>query len=159
MQEQFVDLYRNSVRTAADLTRMSFESSVRLQERQLDIARKVLEESTRSAERVSGAKNMDELLAAQTELAGAQMQRIAEFWTTVWQAATENQKHLIEQVQSQMGQAAGSFTNLYSAAARSAEDVGRTAASQVSRAAGSVRESAAAANHDRKAQEGHRKSA
>lgn len=148
MQDQLIDLYRNSIRTAADLTRMSFESTVRLQERQLDIARKVLEESTRSAERVSGAKNMDELLAAQTELAGAQMQRIAEFWTTVWQAAAENQKHMIEQVQSQIGQAT-----------RTSEDVARAAASQVSRAAGSLRESATAANHERKGQEGHRKSA
>jgi hypothetical protein len=148
MQDQLVDLYRNSIRTAADLTRMSFENTVRLQERQLDIARKVLEESTRSAERVSSAKNMDELLAAQTELAGAQMQRIAEFWTTVWQAAAENQKHMIEQVQSQIGQAT-----------RTSEEVARAAASQVSRATGSLRESATAANHERKGQEGHRKSA
>jgi Phasin protein len=151
MQDQLIDLYRNGMKTAAHLTRVSLENTVRLQEKQLDIARKVLDESSRSAERVSGAKNMDELLAAQTELAGSQMQRIAEFWTTVWQAAAENQKHLIEQ-------AAGNFTTLYSAATRSAEDVARTAASQVSRAAGSVRESAAAANHG-KGSEGHRKSA
>lgn len=159
MQDQLVDLYRNGMKSAAELARMSLEGTVRLQERQLDIARRVLEESTRSVDRVSGAKNMDELLAAQTELAGAQMQRVAEFWTSIWQSAAENQKHLIEQVQSQVGQAAGSFTNLYSAAARSSEDVARTAATQVSRAAGSVRESASAANHERKVQEGHRKSA
>jgi hypothetical protein len=159
MQDQLVDLYRNGMKTAAHLTRVSLESTVRLQEKQLDIARKVLDESSRSAERVSGAKNMDELLAAQTEFAGSQMQRVAEFWTSVWQAAAENQKQLIEQVQSQVGQAAGSFTSLYSAATRSAEDVARTAATQVSRAAGSVRESAAAANNHGKGQEGHRKSA
>ena len=159
MQDQLVDLYRNGMKTAAQLARMSLENTVRLQEKQLDIARKVLEDSTRSADRVSGAKNMDELLAAQTELAGAQMQRIAEFWTGVWQAAAENQKHLIEQVQSQMGQAAGTFTSLYTAATRSSEEVARTAASQVSRAAGSLRESAAAANNERKGHEGHRKSA
>ena len=155
MQDQLVDLYRNGMKTAAHLTRVSLENAVRLQEKQLDIARKVLDESTRSAERVSGAKNMDELLAAQTELAGAQMQRIAEFWTSVWQAAAENQQRLIEQVQSQVGQAAGSFNSLYSAATRSAEDVARSAATQVSRATGSV----SAANHERKGQEGHRKSA
>ena len=159
MQDQLVDLYRNGMNTAAQLARISIESTVRLQEKQLDIARKALAESTRSAEKVSGAKNMDELLAAQTELAGAQMQRVAEFWTSVWQTAAENQKHFMEQVQSQVGQAAGSFTSLYSAATRSAEDVARTAANQVSRAAGSVRESASAANHERKGQEGHRKSA
>ena len=148
MQDQLVDLYRSGMNTAAHLTRISIESTVRLQEKQLDIARKVLEESTRSAERVSGAKNMDQLLAAQTELAGSQMQRIAEFWTSVWQAAADNQKHLFEQVQSQIGQAT-----------RTSEDVARAAANQVSRAAGSLRESATAANHERKGQEGHRKSA
>ena len=149
MQDQLVDLYRNGMKTAAHLMRTSLENSVRLQEKQLDIARKVLEESTRSAEKVSGARNMDELVTAQTELAGSQMQQIAEFWTSVWQMAAENQKHLIEQVQSQMGQAAGSFNSLYSAATRTSEDVARAAAAQVSRAAGSVRESATAANHER----------
>ena len=91
MQDQLVDIYRNGMKTATQLTRVSLENAVRVQEKQLDIARKVLDESTRSAERVSGAKNMDELLAAQTEFAGSQMQRIAEFWTTVWQVAAENQ--------------------------------------------------------------------
>ena len=159
MQDQLVDLYRNGIKTAAQLTRLSVENSVRLQERQLDIARKVLDESTRGADRVSGAKSIDELMAAQTELAGSQMQHVAEFWTTVWQAAAESQKHMIEQMQSQIGQAAGSFTSLYSAATRTSEDVARAAASQVSRAAGSLRDSATAANHDRKAHEGQRKSA
>jgi len=134
MQDQFVDIYRNSIRTAAELTRVSLENAVRLQERQLEIARKVVEDGSRSLQRLSEAKSVDELIAAQNEFAGAQMQRVAQFWTQMWQTVAENQT-------------------------RSAEDVARAAASQVSRAAGSLRESATAANQERKAQEAHRKSA
>src|SRR6266446_6660490 len=64
----------------------------------------------------------------QTQLAGAQLGRIAEFWSSVWQAAAENQRSLFQQVRSQ---------------SRSSEDVARAAANQASRAAGSVREASA----------------
>jgi transposase len=135
MQNQFVDLYRNGIKTAADLARLSLENTVRLQEQQLGIVRNILEENTRSAERVTHAHSMEELLALQSQLAGAQLQRVAEFWSSLWQATVETQKTWIGQAQSQ---------------ARTSEEVAREAANQISRAAGSVRESGSAA---------HRKSA
>jgi len=138
MQNQFVDLYRTGIRTASDVAKISLETSVRLQEKQLDIVRNILQENSRSAERLTEARSVEELVALQTRLAGAQMERMAQFWSSLWQAAAENQKSLIEQVQSQIGQVAGQ-----------AQDF---AANQASRAAGAMREGA-------KAQEQHRKSA
>jgi len=128
MQNQFFDLYRNGITTATQVATMSLQNAARLQETQLGMVRDILDESTRSAERLNNAKSIDELLALQSQLAGAQLGRIAEFWSSVWQAAAENQRSLFQQVRSQ---------------SRSAEDVARAAANQVSRAAGSVREASA----------------
>lgn len=135
MQNQFFDLYRNGMITAAEVARMSLQNAARLQEKQLGMVREILDESTRSAERLNNARSIDELLALQSQLAGAQLGRIAEFWSTVWQTATENQQSLFQQVRLQ---------------SRGSEDVVRAAADQISRAAGSVRESANAAQHERK---------
>jgi hypothetical protein len=128
MQNQFFDLYRNGITTATQVATMSLQNAARLQEKQLGMVRDILDESTRSAERLNNAKSIDELLALQSQLAGAQLGRIAEFWSSVWQAAAENQRSLFQQAHSQ---------------SRSAEDVARAAANQVSRAAGSVREASA----------------
>ncbi len=128
MQNQFFDLYRNGITTATQVATMSLQNAARLQETQLGMVRDILDESTRSAERLNNAKSIDELLALQSQLAGAQLGRIAEFWSSVWQAAAENQRSLFQQVRSQ---------------SRSSEDVARAAANQVSRAAGSVREASA----------------
>jgi hypothetical protein len=142
-QNQFVDLYRNGIRTATDFARMSLEASVRMQEKQLEIVRGIVEEQSRSAEEITRAGSVEELLALQSRLAGAQMGRVVEFWSRVWQTAAQNQAQGLREIQN--------------FASRSSEDVARAAASQVSRAAGSVAESADAANHERKAQQ--RKSA
>jgi hypothetical protein len=128
MQNQFFDLYRNGIATATQVATMSLQNAARLQEKQLGMVRDILDESTRSAERLNNARSIDELMAVQSQLAGAQLGRIAEFWSSVWQAAAENQQSLFQQVRSQ---------------SRSAEDVARAAANQVSRAAGSVREASA----------------
>lgn len=160
MQTQFVDLYRSGIKTAAEVARMSLENTARLQERQLGIVRNILEENTRSAERLSEAKSLDDLMAVQSRMAGAQLERMAEFWSTLWHAAAENQKSWIEQVQSQIGQARDSMRETYDFTARTSEEVARVAASQVSRAAGSIRESANAAQHEpRKEPQAQRKTA
>lgn len=142
MQTQFVDLYRNGIKTAADVARMSLESSVKMQEKQLEIARGILEEQARTADEIARAGSVEELLALQSRMAGAQWGRVVEFWSSVWQTAAQNQAHGLREFQA--------------LTSRTSEDVARAAANQVSRAAGSVAESADAANQERK---GQRKSA
>ena len=160
MQNQFVDIYRNGIKTAADMTRMSLENVARLQEKQLGIVRSTLEESTRSAERLAQANSFEDLMTAQSRLAGVQLERAAEFWSSLWQAAAENQKAWIEQVQSQLGQAKDNVRETYELTTRTSEEMARVAANQVSRASSSVRESANSAQGANTAQqERHRKSA
>ena len=136
MQSQFIDLYRHGVRTAADVTRASLENSVRMQEKQLEIARNLLAEQSRSAEEIARAGSVQELMTLQSRLATAQLGRWAEMWSNVWQTMAQNQTQGLRDAQS--------------FATRTSEDAARTAASQVSQATGSMAESAEAANEGRK---------
>ena len=134
MQNQFVDLYRNGIKASADLARLSLENAVKLQERQLGFVRNILDENRRSAEALGEAKSIEELMSAQTRLAGGQLKRVAEFWSSFLATAAEQQRAWIEQFQSQS----------YELTSRTSEEIARTAANQVSRATGSVREAASA---------------
>ena len=108
MQAQFLDLYRSGMKMAAELARTSLENTVRLQQKQLDMVKHILDENGHSTDRLGQARNIEDLVGMQSQLAGTQLQRIAEFWTSAWQIAAENQKAVVEQWQSQIGQAGGS---------------------------------------------------
>ncbi len=133
MQAQFFDLYRSGMKTAAEFVKTSLENTVRLQQKQLDMVRNILDENTRSTDRLGQARNIEDLLGMQSQLAGTQLQRIAEFWTSAWQIAADNQKAVIEQWQSQLGHAGEAMRET----ARGSEDMAQVAAQQISRASGS----------------------
>jgi len=154
MQNQFVDLYRNGVKTAAEAATYSLEKVAELQERQLGILRSIVEENRRSVESLADAKSLEDLLSLQSRLARGQLERTAEIWSNFVQAAAEQQKAWIERLQSQVGQTRERVRDAYDATSRTSEEIARTAANQVSRATGSIREAASAAQPER-----HRKSA
>ena len=128
MQAQFFDLYRTGMKTAAELAKTSLENTVRLQQKQLDMVRNILDENSRSTDRLGQARSIEDLVGVQSQLAGTQLQRLAEFWTSAWQIAAENQKTVMEQWQSQMGQAGDEMRNAAAAAARGSQDMMRMAA-------------------------------
>ena len=144
MQNQFVDLYRHGIKTAAEITRASLESFVQLQERQLSTVRTLLDETRRNVESVAEAKSFEDLVAVQSRVAGNQLERMAEFWSSSMHAVADQQKAWIERVQSQIGQTKDRIRETYDLTARTSEEIARTAANQVSRATGSVREAASA---------------
>lgn len=103
-QTQFFDLYRTSMRTAADAAKTQLESVERLQNRQLELIRGALEESKKSANEFSQVKSLDELVALQTRLAGSQMERWMDFWSGLWRIAGDNQAAALDQFQTQAKQ-------------------------------------------------------
>jgi len=149
MQAQFFDLYRTGMKTAADLAKTSLENTVRQQQKQLDIVRNILEESARTGDRLGEARSIEEVVGVQSQLAGTQLQRMAELWTSAWQLAAENQKAVMDQWQSQLGQTSDAMRRSAGEAARGAEDMTRAAAAQIPRAP----------QPERKGPEPHRKSA
>jgi hypothetical protein len=131
MQAQLLDLYRASIRSATDIMKASLEQTERLQQQQLQVIRNALDESTRSTTQAGELKGLDDVVAFNSRVAGAQLERVSEFWANWWRAAGDAQKSMIEQFQSQMGQAKEQMREGYSFAARASEDAARLAASQM----------------------------
>ena len=127
MQAQLVDLYRAGIRSAADMMKLSLEHTERLQQQQLQIIRHALDESSRSSTQAGEVKGLDDMVAFNSRLAGAQLERVGEFWANWWRAAGDMQKSMIEQFQSTVGQAKDQMREGYSYAARAAEDTSRLA--------------------------------
>ncbi len=125
MQAQLVDLYRASIRSAADMMKVSLEHTERFQQQQLQLIRNALDESARSTTQAGEAKGLDDMVAFNSRMAGAQLERVSEFWANWWRTAGEMQKSLIEQFQSNVGQAKDQMREGYSFAARAAEDATR----------------------------------
>lgn len=143
-QTQIFDFYRSGLRTMNDLMKSSLETTERLQNQQLQQLRSAIEDTTKSSGQLGEIRSLDELLAAQAKLAGSQVQRTMDFWSSVWRAAGDNQIALISQMQS--------------LTSRATQDVVRMATAQVSsmgsaarEAGNTVRETAERAQQHRKA--------
>jgi hypothetical protein len=147
MQNQLIDLYRAGMKSAADMMKASLEQSERLQQRQLDLVRSALEDTSRSTNQLSELKSLDDMMALNSRVAGAQLERVTEFWSSWWRLAGDAQKSMIDQMQSQLGQAKDRMREGYSFTARTSEEATRLAAAQVAGAAGQLREAAQEAKH------------
>jgi hypothetical protein len=152
MANQLFDIYRNNVRTTAEMMRISLENAARLQEQQLGMVRNMLDQNSQSAERAAGAQSMEQLVALQSEIAGRQLQSLGDFWTSVWNTAAESQRSFFERVRSEGAEVA---SKTYDAAARITEDMSRSAANLASRAGNASQEGVhAASSAERKARRG-----
>ena len=116
-QAEMFDLYRASLKTAADLFKTSLESAERLQNQQLVAIRTAIDEQARSASELTSARTLDELLSAQSRLAGAQMERALGYWSELFQTAGQNQMAAIGQVQQQMSRMSESLAQAVTATA------------------------------------------
>jgi hypothetical protein len=105
-QAEFLDLYRAGLKTAADLMKASLQSAEKLQNHQLVAIRSALEQQSKSISELGQARTIDELLALQTRMAGAQWERAMGFWS--------------ELAQTQMAQARDWFNETSAAATQAA---------------------------------------
>jgi hypothetical protein len=130
-QPQFVDLYRANLRSAADLMKTSLQQTERLHQQQLEIVRRALEESERSTNQIAEARSIDDIIAVNTRVAGAQLERITAFWSSMWHAAAESQKLMVDQMQAQLAQASSRMRQGYDFTARTSEEAARLAGKQM----------------------------
>jgi len=100
-QEQFLDLYRNGIRSASDIGQAWLQISLRLHEKQLETMRGMIDENARSAERLGEARSIGDLASVHSQIAGSQFRRWTELWSSLWQSAAENQQAFIGKIQSQ----------------------------------------------------------
>jgi len=105
-QAELVDLYRAGLKTAADLMKASLQTAEKLQNQQLVVIRSALDQQSKAASELAQAKTIDDLLALQTRMAGAQWERAVGYWS--------------ELCQTQMTQARDWFSETSAAAAQAA---------------------------------------
>jgi hypothetical protein len=105
-QAEFLDLYRAGLKTAADLMKASLQSAEKLQNQQLVAIRTALDQQSKSISELGQAKTIDEILALQTKMAGAQWERAMGYWS--------------EMAQTQMAQAREWFNETTAAATQAA---------------------------------------
>jgi phasin family protein len=84
-QAEFLDLYRAGLKTAADLMKVSLQGAERLQNQQLVAIRTALDQQSKAVSELGQARTIDELLALQTKMAGAQWERAVGYWSELWQ--------------------------------------------------------------------------
>ena len=84
-QAEFLDLYRAGLKTAADLMKASLQGVEKLQNQQLVAIRTALDQQSKSLNELGQARTLDELLALQTKMAGAQWERAMGYWTDMYQ--------------------------------------------------------------------------
>ena len=123
-QTEFLDLYRSGLKNAVDLMKASLESAQKVQEQHLSAIRAALEQNAKSLSDLSGAKSLDDLLAVQQKLAGAQFERVMGYWSRMCQTAGETQ---VATISKQMAQAREWFNESYTLTARAAEEAGKLA--------------------------------
>ena len=104
-QVEMFDLYRASLKSAADMLKASLESAERLQNQNLVAIRTAIVEQSKSLSELGEAKTLDELMALQARLAGEQFQRTMGYWTNLCQTAGQNQLAVIGQMQAQAANA------------------------------------------------------
>ena len=84
-QAEFVDLYRAGLKTAADLMKASLQNAEKLQNQQLVVIRSALDQQAKAIGDLAQAKSIDEILALQTRMAGAQWERAVGYWSELYQ--------------------------------------------------------------------------
>lgn len=80
-QAEFLDLYKAGLKTAADLMKVSLQSAEKLQNQQLVAIRSALDQQSKSINELGQARTIDEVLALQTKIAGAQWERAMGYWS------------------------------------------------------------------------------
>jgi len=105
-QAEFLDLYKAGLKTAADFMKVSLQSAEKLQNQQLVVIRQVLDQQARSLSELGQAKTIDEVLALQTKMAGAQWERAMGFWTELAQTQMAQARDWLSETTAMASQAA-----------------------------------------------------
>ena len=105
-QAEFLDLYKAGLKTAADLMKSSLQTAEKLQNQQLVVIRQALDQQSKAVNELGEAKTIDEVLALQTKMAGAQWQRAVGFWSELAQTQMASAREWMSETTAAASQAA-----------------------------------------------------
>lgn len=103
-QDQFLDFYRSGLKATGDLIRTALEGAERLRVQQLAAINEALASHAQAIKAIDEANSIEQLIAVQGQLAGAQYQTVIGYWNGICQAAGESQADAARRVQAQSEQ-------------------------------------------------------
>lgn len=167
-QDQCLDFYRASLKATVDMMRASLEGAERLRSQQLAAVNGALAANTKLAAEISGANSFEQLMALQTKLVAVQAEAVMGYWSSLGQAAVENQAEMSKRVQTQVAQIGDTFrdslkavpggnqpmlqalqslvdatSSAYAMTARATEEAAKLAAAQIATANAGTRQAVA----------------
>src|SRR5258708_5763668 len=98
----FSEITAATVDSATKLTRISMDSAERVIALQLDFAKTSLEQATRSARALAGAKDVQELLAMRTKSAESAVERLMGYSRSLYEISSEAQSQLSKLAEERM---------------------------------------------------------
>ena len=107
-----------TVDAAARMTRISMDSAERVIALQLDFAKTNLEQATRAARAIAGAKDVQELMAARTRAAEITMEKLLGYSRGLYEVASDAQAELSKLAEERMSSFQQSVTESVEQAAR-----------------------------------------
>ena len=130
-QTQFLDIYRSVARATIDTMKTSLQNTERFHQQQLQMVRTALDQNAKSVQQLSELRSFDDLLALQSQIAGAQVAQTMDLWRSMVRACSDSQVTALATMQTQVSQATDTVRQAYDLTARATEDATRVAASQV----------------------------
>jgi hypothetical protein len=130
-QSHFLDIYRSMARASNESITASLQSTERIHQKQLDVVRSALEQSSKAARQLADVHDLDELVSVQSQIIGAQVAQSIDLWRNLFRAVGDAQMTLMSQVQHQVGQATETVRQAYDLTKRATDDATRMVASQV----------------------------
>jgi phasin family protein len=116
----FSEITAATVDSATKLTRISMDSAERVIALQLDFAKASLEQATRSAKALAGAKDVQELLSMRTKSAESAVERLMGYSRSLYEISSEAQSQFSKLAEERMSSFQQAVSETVEQAAKSA---------------------------------------
>ena len=118
--DRFMILGKSSIEAALTVANITLQSTGRLLDLNLRTAKEALDESVRSAKTLAEAKNVQELVALQSNAAQPGIDKAVSYSRSVYEVATEAQSELGRLFETQMAQVSEEVASVLDKAAKTA---------------------------------------
>lgn len=103
-QEQYLDVYRQSLEDMVAMARSALDEAERLRAKQIEAIRAALAENAALSREVANATSAEELYAAQSRFASHQVEVALGYWGKLFEAASHTQLAAMKRVEAQATQ-------------------------------------------------------
>lgn len=103
-QEQYLDVYRQTLEGMVAMARSALDEAERLRSKQIEAIREALAENAALSREIANATSPEQLYAAQSRFAGHQMEVALGYWGRLVEAASHSQLDVMKRIEAQAAQ-------------------------------------------------------